>query len=680
MNRLIQNPCTVLLCVLLAVLPVSGVSAGRDIGETQLTLSRSIAGANSNVTVLLTLQQALPVGSVISVHQHWQDPQRLQIETPAAPAHVTIPGLRSGYEKVDGVHGGLNSLVAVPSFEVLEQSMPAGTELRITVKDLALPAIADYAFTLPIYVRRPDMPALLVPGNSVTLTSGALSKLALRASSIVRPDQPVDVWLRLEDTFGNLAGAQSLTLDLLVNGTFSQRVNVTESVSQIEGVSFQRPGVYQLEVRSGGGGLRTLSNPILVETSTRQVLWAALLETSNLSTGYLDPATLEAAHEGIADVFLPADGERYLPGPPELSPEGVSVRKQQEKNSSRVTLTTDGDTLTEFGLAELPTDLRNSVSRHLKQVQVVAGGGHYLWLLHRALDQGYPVGIFGTNYSEQYPRKQPPVYTGLLLNGGETWREAVADGRSFVSVGRRIVMLPNHTRLEMTAAREIVVDIIAGESIDSIQLVKNGEIIDEANGAPVEGLFNLALHSPSQPFSNLLSRPRNGREWLGYVATRDASLNVEAVDSQWATRRQPDGQRIDFLTRTHGDRADLSFSLTQWDLDTLIEVGIAQGFEDAAWLPVDRLPQETPKARFLVTLAEIENDAVRLVTTAGYQDVVTLTQKTAPMPGQFQYRFEDSEPPRIGDYYYLVVRLVDGAIGYSTPMIVGHGESPSRYQ
>ena len=46
------------------------------------------------------------------------------------------------------------------------------------------------------------------------------------------------------------------------------------AVERIPGIRFDAPGNYLLEVRSGGGGLRAIANPIRVSALDRTVHWA----------------------------------------------------------------------------------------------------------------------------------------------------------------------------------------------------------------------------------------------------------------------------------------------------------------------------------------------------------------------------------------------------------------------
>ncbi len=39
--------------------------------------------------------------------------------------------------------------------------------------------------------------------------------------------------------------------------------------------------------------------------------------------------------------------------------------------------------------------------------------------------------------------------------------------------------------------------------------------------------------------------------------------------------------------------------LSHWQDNTTIELNIASGYEDAAWIPEDRLPAQTPSAKSL---------------------------------------------------------------------------------
>jgi hypothetical protein len=603
-----------------------------------------VVGSQTSVILEVKLAEALPAGTVLTIQQHWLDQSRLQHDDPETEAYVVAkPGsdeVLAGkvYVEVPGVEGGLDSLVDAPGFVIGESGIAADAKIEFEIRDFTLPVVAGHDFSFSVYIRRPDLPEQRVPGNAITLLPAEFDRIAVSANSLVQPGEDIQVRVRMEDRYGNLVADRDLSLDLRVNGAFRQRADISRAVSDVPGVSFDVPGVYQVELRTGGGGIRAFSNPVFVSNNEQDLLWADFASATIDTVGRLDRQGLLRAGEGYFDLVLPdvADNVAMVVQP------------------------------------EMAVDLRKRVPENLKLVQIVAGPGHHRWLLHQAAEQGFPVGLLGANHTRQYPGDYPRVHTGILADSGD-WMTAMWRGDTYVSIGERIIILPGARSLPLDKIRNLSFKVIAGAPIDSLTLVKNGESIDVRQGPEREdGAYEFELLSDSQPFSPLLSRPRNAREWVGYIATRDATI-TPVGSSGWRLNQQPGGRRVDFLTKTHGTTNRLSLMLEEVTPDTVLEVGIAKGFEDAAWLPEDRLPQPTPAQRFMIPLVEANGLARRNMEVAGYSDQLKVRRKRMPLTEApvYDYRYQDRSVPRIGDYYYLIVRLQNGAVAYSSTVFIG---------
>lgn len=607
-----------------------------------------VVGSQTNVTLGLNITEALPAGTILTIQQHWMDQSRLQHDDPGAEAYVLAkPGANEllterVYVEVPGIEGGLDSLVDAPGFVVGESGFLAGTDIEFEISDVTLPLVAGHEFSFSVYIRRPGLPEQRVPGTTITLLPAELDRITVAASSLVQPGEDVLVRVRMEDRYGNLVEDRDLSLDLRVNGAFRQRADISSAVSDVPGVVFDVPGVYQVELRTGGGGIRAFSNPVLVDNSNSNskldLLWADFAAATSDTVGRLGREVLLRSGDGYFDLVLPD------------SAENVALVAQPE----------------------MAVDLRQRVPENLKLVQIVAGPGHHRWLLHQAAEQGFPVGVVGANHTRQYPGDYPRVHTGILADSGD-WMTAMRQGDTYVSIGERIIVLPGARSLPLKEVRNLSFKVVAGGPIDSLTLIKNGAPIDVRQGAVREdGAYEFALFTDSRPFSPLLSRPRNAREWVGYIATRDATI-APTESAGWRLNQQPGGRRVDFLTKTHGTTNRLSLMLEAVTPDTVLEVGIAQGFEDAAWLPGDRLPQPTPAQRYMIPLVEADNLARRNMEVAGYTDQLQVRRERAPLSEvpTYDYRFQDSSVPRTGDYYYLVVRQQNGAVAYSSTVFIG---------
>ena len=104
--------------------------------------------------------------------------------------------------------------------------------------------------------------------------------------------------------------------------------------------------------------------------------------------------------------------------------------------------------------------------------------------------------------------------------------------------------------------------------------------------------------------------------------------------------------------------------------DTVLEIGLAEVFEDTAWLPLDRLPQRMPAVLYQIPLSEIQRGTMRENQVRGYADRLEIKPATQALGSEVSFSFTDSSAPRLGDYYYFKVELVNGGYAYSSPAFV----------
>lgn len=644
--------------------------------STFQVVGQAVAGATVDASLIFAPGISLPEGTVMTLRQHWLDEVRLQHDSPEAAAYVSIEGVDDVLktnEKVFGVEGGLDVPTQAPGFQLVGFGLEAGTEVRFSVANLELPKVAGHLFSLVVYVQLPDQQPVRIPGNRIRVRASDFSQISVFASSLVDPGEDINLRVRMEDRFGNLVETRPLSLDLRVNGMFRQRTELEQSVSLVPGVSFETPGSYRVELRTGGGGIRAFSNPIRVGTHDSDIFWVDFGAVTSASTGYLGHEDVLANGAGQFDLVLPADHDAHIPGSAGLLADGVAMFRLAQPESV-VRLIDDSGVLVDVAQPELITDLRRFTLENLRLAQVVAGPGHHLWLGHRAAKQGFPIGFVGSSYSRQYPADKPGVYTAVFASADD-WFEAMRAGRTYVSIGERMVLLPRTRTRDLSTIRDIEFEIVAGNAISRVILFKNGEIEDVRQGVVTEeGRYELSFFSASRPLSDMLSPPRNAREWVGYIASRDAT--VLASETMGFRLNQQSPNRVDFLTKTHGRHRALPLYLNDATQDTVLEIGIAPGFEDAAWLPQDRLPQETPMQRYVIPLSGLDDTtagAVRSMEVAGYSDEINLRpgRESLSEDGSYRYQYEDRSVPRIGDYYYLKVELENGGVAYSSPIFIG---------
>jgi hypothetical protein len=647
-------------------------------GAAELTVrGQSVANGVVYAEITYQLPESLLAGGSIVLRQQWPEARRLQIKTPAATNFVRlVTDDRSAAQllardvEVVAITGEPGYEPSSIAFDVTSGVLPAGTILRFVIDRLQLPTIATTHFELPLYLKHNQEASLTrVASNTIEIRPGDFSQLSLYSSSIATPGELVDLWVRLEDEHGNIAQAQNLSLDLLVNGVFTERLDVVAPVQKIDGISFQAAGTYQLELRTGGGGISAISNPVLVSDKPYSIIWADLGVPAELLPGPHAGEELTRNAIGRYDLTLPTNHEI-------LDDTSVKSHWQSLAAGGASLMLSKRDTAS-FTIAkpEQPTDLRRMVPGNLQLIEIISGGSVYDWFGNRAAMMGFRVGFTGSNYGHQYPGQYREVNTAIWLTEGQHWFDAMSKHQTYVSVGSKIVLAVSPMNLGLEPTRNLALQIAAASPILSVEVFKNGSLFKTRRQLDTGGSrFRLVVDSSSKPFSRLMSRPRNAREWVGYILAQGAGVTVDRVGQYWQIKPGRESRRVDFLTRTHGLDEFLEFELTSVNADTVIEIGIASGYEDVAWIPKDRLPKPTPGQKFLIPIDEAIQGGTRTFEVEGYRDSVRIEPALVPFETSMRYEFDDPSTPQIGDYYYFRVRLQDGGFAYTSPIYVGDFE------
>ena len=639
--------------------------------ELQVLGNDPVAGAVADLAVSLEFPMTLIPGAIITFTGHQGSFLQLQLDesgahgfvefdSPAEPAVIEPREVILQPVRGDSAEG----ILPILAFELAQGELPANSRLLFTIRNLVLPQLAPQSLKIqPWIMLAPQQPFRQLTGKGPHINPGQLSQLTLIADSITRPGEDINLRLRQEDEFGNMLPGRELSLDLLVNGQYRNRINVSDGYTQIPGVVFEIPGVYELEVRTGGGGFRGVSNPVLVQDTEIELLWLSIGDQTRRSGGYQTRSEIMASNAGVFDVTLMVDDH------PGWEPEEGGVRVANTPRQGLVLSDENGDSVG-AALAEEPTDLRYFTPDTLDLIQTAGPGSDYRWYGDAAASRGYRVGYFAFDHSLRSTVPSETVYTGLTNPTGNYWFDSLADRQSFVSIGEKITLLVDSPELQLSQPRNLDVTVVAASEVERLELFKNGQIFDQLTaGVNPDNHFNLTLSSSSRPYSGLESKPRNPREWIGYLATSDSDISPMSGQTHWQLQRADD-KRFDFLTLLHGGSRQLSFTIEAMTADTVLEIGLAPVVEDAAWLPVDRAPQAIASKHFLVSSREMQQGATRIVEVDGYRDQVAIEPALKPSKKVIRHRFVDDTRGRIGDYYLVQVVLVNGNSAYSSPIFV----------
>ncbi|MBT09336.1 MAG: hypothetical protein CMQ27_08405 [Gammaproteobacteria bacterium] len=641
-----------------------------DIGASKISFNGNpLAGRVGEATVWTRLPFRLEKGDKVSLRYHWSQNPRYQLEDAQGPSFVSLSGktdLKLQYYTRPGVDGGLDSLSSVVGFEVSSQAIDEGSEIRFRVSNLRLPATAQSAFELPVYIEKKGFLELKIPSDGLRIEPSVTERISISAPSIMSLGEKFQASLRFEDKYGNLSKSNFFDLDLLANGIFKKRYQLQGNPAVISDLSFDAAGLNFVEVRTGGGGLRAKSNPVLVGPYKERILWMDFGPRTKASEGILSEAEINSSSLGKYDLVRPVDHQFY-----NLQP--VSKRAIRERGTVRNSFIEYEYTLNKFinvATPERTSRLRFQKADRLNLVQIFSGGSYYPWLLDRFAGHGYGVGVIGSQFSLKNSKFENVIYSAVVLGEGSSFIDALSSGSTYVAVDSKIILLNKRTNLSMKEQRLLEVMVASEEPIQSVQLFKNGTLINTYQEEIRErGKYNLELYSSSQPFSPVSSRPRNEREWLGRIKISNGSLTAKKRRG-WKVK-QVDLDTVEFFTKTHGLVKRLPFEVTNFSQETEIEILIAEGIESPNWLPVDRLPSQTPQDRFLISLGEMNSGALRTTRVNGYDDRVEVLPRRKPLDRQLTYSYIDRSVPKLGDYYYFIARDEKDAIAVSSPIFVG---------
>jgi hypothetical protein len=643
--------------------------------------SAAVVGEVANLTLELRPAMPLPVGSTLCIAPHWSQPLTLQNDSPADNGYLTLDNADGSplSQLQAGIFGGLDSVVPVPCFELTTPVSAEGSTIRLTASNLQLPLQVTDQFRFGAYLSSPgQMSSVLVVSNSLTVEAGSRNRVTAFASAMSAPGTEIEFWIRQEDKWGNLAADQPLSLDLIINDAYSRRIQVSAAVERIPGIRFERPGVYRLEVRTGGGGLRAVTNPVLVSASDRTVHWLNLGATTAQTDGRRSAELNLRETLGSYDSTLLAD--HVSAGNDEFAAAMDGTDRRSSASWHAASAASTGAYLAiplpeetrelVVALAEQPSDFRRLSAASLGLTQVVAPDADYRWLGDQASRRGYRTGFVGISHTHKVPKQHLPVYTGVWLDRGQTVMDGLLSRQTFVSVGERVLLQSNTLALTLAPERTLRLDVLAATDINAVHLYKNGRLLSSKLGeARTDGAFVASFSSDNEPYSGMESRPRNGREWIGYFNASDSALEIEPQPGV-LVRQGSNSSRVDFYLKTHGHRRSLALQLPDAGPDTVLETGLAEVYEDTAWLPVDRLPQRMPAVLYQIPLSEIQRGTVRESQVKGYGDRIEIRPATQSLGSQLSFSFTDSAAPRLGDYYYFKVELANGAYAYGSPAFV----------
>lgn len=341
-------------------------------------------------------------------------------------------------------------------------------------------------------------------------------------------------------------------------------------------------------------------------------------------------------------------------------------------------------------------DWRLSDAKLERMAEITSGHGTFEFFGNRYLQNGFEVGFVGAGDNHV----GHPGYTVRNaqqggLAGVIAPKNTPADiftalrGRSaYATTGERIIMDVQLNgqgmgkRLPESNERKVTAQVMGTSPIESVDLIKNGNVIFQKRYASVSSFdshvfVEVKLDSDSEVFSR--ANPRGPRPWRGSIEVKGARLvNLRtpaflnpANDTVERDPKNPNRIAISLLTRGRGK--GLVLELDGAGSATQIEVQIRESRERAGSPgPRDHPLAVLPAENLTFTLGNMTGGRdLRQFNVEKNIDSIEVQVLPAGLALDQAFEYSDHDDPKPGDYYYVRVVQVDGAMAWSSPFWVG---------
>ncbi|MDA1300012.1 MAG: hypothetical protein O2868_08030 [Proteobacteria bacterium] len=617
---------------------------------------------------VLDLGVDLTPGARILVDQSPRYPWQLQSVDPASANFIGMDSdtARFNIETVRRATTGLGPGAALVSVITVEQGeLSAGSAIDIRYSRLKMPP-DSLPIHFPVYLQtRSDGPLTPVDVQPLLPRPGPPEQIEVVAPSIVGPNERFPLRLLVIDQFGNPVARGTPSLDVVVDGVFSHRIDASDQAALVvPELTLAEPGHHFISVRSPGGGLVGRSNLILVSAGPTRIVWTEL--PPRQSTGGLDDMRDQTQLDQSLESLASGSGLT----PPSLADGG------------RMTLLTDGERTLQVASADVPADFRRFNPRLPLFAEVISGPAVHEWFGQRLAEIGYRVSYSASRWSPEHGLRGKGR-TAVVLLGDEHWWQALAAGRTYVaSEGSPIIFFSLNeaspgSRIPNVQTREIRGEVHSEFGLHSVELVRNGSVIDRRRAPALDIAARqlvIRLRSSVEPLSYPFELPRAGREWIGYVRASGADISPRQRDRggdefNRVVPNPAETGRVDFISHTQGGSHSIALNIDPRSDDPTFELHIMAGLPDEASL--EPAPA-TPAIRQVVSLSELQDGPFRKTFgAAGFTDEVEIELLDRAVISTFPFLFSDRQSTRAGDYYYVRVNGLDGQVAWTSPVYVG---------
>jgi len=331
-------------------------------------------------------------------------------------------------------------------------------------------------------------------------------------------------------------------------------------------------------------------------------------------------------------------------------------------------------------------------------VEIMSMHGTFEFFGKRYLLNGFQVGFVAASDDHlSHPGYVSPLGGGLFQQGGlagviapEKTTDAIFDAlrnrHVYATSGKRIILdvrlneAGMGTRQAYTENRVLKGEAIGTGPIDTITVVKNGEEIWTRRYALTSlrehAWIHVGFESDSQVF--MRDNPRGYRVWNGSLEIHGAQLagvTAPGFHNPYGESFAIDPgnkNRVVFATRTRGRLNALILELRGAGTDTRIAVNLEATREQGKSPSPVTKAATIPGADLVFSFVDEKiNRIVRDFRVGRSTDrmILSVVDPRASMTQGFE--FADTGDMKHGDYYYVRVRQLDGALAWSSPFWVG---------
>ena len=343
--------------------------------------------------------------------------------------------------------------------------------------------------------------------------------------------------------------------------------------------------------------------------------------------------------------------------------------------------------------AHEPGDYRESHPHMEHLVEIMSMHGRFEWFGRMYLRHGHQVGFVGGSDDHlSHPGYASPRRWGMVDTGGlaavfapSKSSDAIFDGlksiSTYATTGKRIILRfaingeSMGRRAEFARRRQLRGRVIGTSPIESITIAKNEGTVwtkEFATAVAPQRHVLITFASPSQPL--IRDSPRPWRPWIGALRVKQAKLLGVSTPSflnrrvDVAKRHPTDDSRVDFVTWTRGSEKSIVLEVddaSQAEVEVMLEETIESPNTPAKF----RGPAALPAEHF--TLSMGSGKSIHEMPVDGRINTVTLRPVDPTAPAEQTFEIVDEDDPRLGDYYYVRVKQLDGAEAWSSPVWVG---------